>query len=51
MVADTLSRTNVNALDDDTLSQDLIADAQKIDKTIPDIKQTSETEKFSISLQ
>lgn len=36
-VADTLSRTDINALEDDTLSQDLIADAQKADNTLPDI--------------
>lgn len=41
-VADTLSRTNVNTLDDDTLSQNLIADMHTVNKTIPNIiKRTS----------
>lgn len=41
-VADTLSRTDVNTLDNDILSQELIADKQKDDTTIPDlIKETS----------
>ena len=36
-VADTLSRTGLNALDNDILSQDLIADEQKSDSTLPSV--------------
>ena len=34
-VADTLSRTELNAVDNDILRQDLIADEQKCDSTLP----------------
>ena len=34
-VTDTLSRTEPNAVDNDILSQDLIADEQKCDSTLP----------------